>query len=513
VHKASSIRGYASHMKSAMKELSPPVTHPSRQRSLSLRASLDRLRVKLFIAIAGANALLAVVAYLLFSWTFDQAFVEQLNRSDEARLAGLTATLAEGYGREKSWEWLVNDRDRWSTLIRDALGIPRRGGATGGGEPPATPGAARELPLTINPRLLLFDSERKLLIGSAELAPEAVMRPIIWQGDVVGYLGAVPRPELVETIDRVFSEQQNRRFGAVALGMLAAALALGAGLAYWLTQRIRSVAAATAALTRGEYDVRLEVAGRDELDQLSADFNELADTLATTRRARQQWIADIAHELRTPLAVLRGEIEALQDGVRPLERESLGSLAQEVGRLGRLVENLHLLSLSDLGALSIHNERFDLGELIRETVAAQQRALDAKGLEVRLQLSSEAIVLADETRLAQVFANLMQNTLRYTDAPGRLEIALRRKGEWIAVDWQDSSPGVARDELGRLTDRLFRVDASRSRAGGGSGLGLAIVKAIIDAHGGTIIARQSPLGGLWLEIALPAAAETISKRG
>ena len=124
---------------------------------------------------------------------------------------------------------------------------------------------------------------------------------------------------------------------------------------------------------------------------------------------------------------------------------------------------------------------------------------------MQLQLSGGAMVLADETRLAQVFANLLQNTLRYTDSPGRLEVAVRREGRRIMVDWQDSSPGVAADELGRLTDRLFRVDASRSRAGGGSGLGLAIVKAIIDAHGGTFIARQSPLGGLWLEIALPAA--------
>jgi two-component system sensor histidine kinase BaeS len=498
-------------MKSELEQFAPAGANTPPAAVRSLGANLDRLRVKLFLAIAGANALLAVAAYLLFSWMFDQAFVEQLNRADEARLAGLTATLAEGYGREQSWAWLVNDRDRWSALTRDALGLPRRASSGAGEAPPAMP-ASRELPLTISPRLLLFDSERKLLIGSPDLAPQAVTRPIVWQGSVVGYLGAVRRPELVETIDHVFSEQQNRKFGAVALGMLAAALGLGAGLAYWLTKRIRSLAAATAALIEGDYETRLEISGRDELAQLAADFNKLANTLASTRQARQQWIADIAHELRTPLAVLRGEIEALQDGVRPLGSESLGSLAQEVGRLGRLVEDLHLLSLSDLGALSIHNERFDLAELIKETVAAQSRALDAKGLAVELRLSNGAIVLADETRLAQVFANLLQNTLRYTDSPGRLEVTLRREGARIIVDWQDSKPGVAADELGRLTDRLFRVDASRSRAGGGSGLGLAIVKAIIDAHGGTLAARQSSLGGLWLEIALPAA-EPMTKSG
>jgi two-component system sensor histidine kinase BaeS len=114
-------------------------------------------------------------------------------------------------------------------------------------------------------------------------------------------------------------------------------------------------------------------------------------------------------------------------------------------------------------------------------------------------------VLADETRLAQVFGNLLQNTLRYTDAPGKLAVAVRREGERVVLEWQDSSPGVPEADLPRLTERLFRVDASRSRAGGGSGLGLAIVKAIVEAHGGTFVARASRLGGLALEVALPAA--------
>ena len=301
------------------------------------------------------------------------------------------------------------------------------------------------------------------------------------------------------------SAQQHWRFAAIGLGMLGAALLLGAGLAHWLTRRVRALASGTEALMRGDYDVRLPVAGRDELDRLAGDFNSLAATLAATRRARSQSIADIAHELRTPLAVLRGEIEALQDGVRSLDAASLASLAQEVAHLGRLVEDLHTLSLADLGALSYRKEPLDVAELAGEAVAMQRRALDEKGLAVELALEPGAIALADETRLAQVFGNLLQNTLRYTDAPGRLAVAVRRAGDRVVLDWQDSSPGVPPEDLPRLTDRLFRVEASRSRAGGGSGLGLAIVKAIVEAHGGTLAARASSLGGLWLELALPAA--------
>jgi two-component system sensor histidine kinase BaeS len=468
---------------------------------------LDRLRVKFFLAIAGANAVLAVAAYLVFSWTFDRGFVEYLSRTDQARLDGLVATLAAGYGRERGWGWLVDDRNRWSDLTRDALGVPRstRRPADDEGERPPPPAPTREFPLTIDLRVLLFDEARTLLIGRADLARDAVLKPIEWGGRVVGYLGYVPRPQRVESIERVFSAQQNLRFGAIALGMLVAGLAVGAWLAHWLTRRTRAVARGTAALIRGDYDVRLEATGHDELARLARDFNELAATLAATRRARRQWIADIAHELRTPLAVLRGEIEALQDGVRPLGQASLGSLAQEVAQLARLVEDLHLLSLSDLGTLRHHKEPLDLAEAIEDAVDAQRRALAERGLQVELRLERGVRILGDATRLGQIFGNLLQNTLRYTDAPGRLAISLRRAGGRVVIDWQDSSPGVPEADLPRLTERLFRVDASRSRAGGGSGLGLAIARAIVDAHEGTLVARASPLGGLWWEISLPAA--------
>src|SRR5262245_28473540 len=463
-----------------------------------LAARFDRLPVKLFLAIAGTNALLALIAYLVFSWSFDRGLAESLRRADHARLDVFAVALGESYGREQGWVWVTGDR--WTTLTREALGLPPR--------PPVASAAVltaqREFPLTVNPRLLLFDPDRRLLAGPPELVDLADVQPIVWQDRVVGYLGSVPRLTQVESIERVIAEQHRWQFVAIALAMLGAAIVLGAGLAHWLTRRVRGIARGAEALMRGDYELRLATEGQDELAALARDFNSLAEKLAATRRARQQWIADIAHELRTPLAVLRGEIEALQDGVRPLGRESLGSLAQEVAHLGRLVEDLHLLSLSDLGALSYYREPLDLGELVDETVLVQKRALEAKGIALELHLARGVTVLADETRLAQVFGNLLQNTLRYTDEPGRLVIALRREGGRAVVDWQDSSPGVPEEELPRLTERLFRVDASRSRAGGGSGLGLAIVKAIVDAHGGTLVARASPLGGLWLELAFPA---------
>jgi two-component system sensor histidine kinase BaeS len=472
----------------------------------------DRLYIKLFAAISGTIAVLTLATYLVFSWSFERGFVQYLHRADEARLEGLIDRLADVYEKEAGWAALVGDRDRWVTMTREALGLPARQETPKAGVPTSTsadsvaepPAVSRELPLTIDPRLLLFDANRSRLIGRADAASSAVLKPIVVQQKAVGFLGYVPRPDIAASVERLYVQRQHVAFAAIAAGMIAAALLLGAGLTYWLTRRIQALARGTDALRRGDYAMRLDAQGHDELAQLARDFNALAATLAASQQARQQWIADIAHELRTPISVLRGELESLEDGVRPLDRSAVASLSGEAARLARLVEDLHMLSMSDLGALRYHKEPTDLSESIAEVVDAQRRAIDARGLSLDMHLEEGSLVLADETRLAQVFANLLQNSLRYTDAPGTIAIALRRSGDRVLIDWEDSAPGVRPEDLKRLTDRLYRVESSRNRASGGAGLGLAIADAIVQGHDGTLTAMPSALGGLKIRIALPA---------
>jgi len=453
----------------------------------------DRLPVKLFLAIAGTIAGLTLVTYLVFTWTFERGFVQYVNRADEARLELMIDRLADVYAREDGWASIAADRDRWDAMSRDALGLPSS----------ADPGQRRELPLTIDPRLLLFDDHRALLIGRSDAAAGAVQKPIESQGRVVGYLGYVPRLERLQSLERVYLRRQHQAFAAVAVGMGLAALVLGASLAWWLSRRVRALVQATHALIRGDYSARLPPRGQDELAQLAGDFNTLAATLAAAQAARRAWIADISHELRTPLSVLRGEIESLQDGVRPLNQDNVASLAHETERLTRLVEDLHTLSLSDQGALSYHREPVDLADVLRDVVATHRREADERGLGIALEAEDDTLVLADETRLAQVFANLMQNSVRYTDAPGKIAIAVKREGTRAVVEWHDTAPGVAPSDLARLTERLYRVEGSRSRASGGSGLGLSIARAIIEGHGGTLAASASPLGGLLIRLSFP----------
>jgi two-component system sensor histidine kinase BaeS len=243
----------------------------------------------------------------------------------------------------------------------------------------------------------------------------------------------------------------------------------------------------------------------DELGQLARDFNSLALALEKNEQARRQWVADISHELRTPLTVLRGEIEALQDGVRQPNPQAIGSLHGEVLRLGRLVDDLYQLALSDLGALTYRKTEAHLDELLDQAIEPLKEEFSRKGiaLQVDRPAGSHLTLLADPERLHQLFGNLLENSLKYTDAGGRLDIRLETTADEAVIHFSDSAPGVTGPELDKLFDRLYRVENSRNRHTGGAGLGLSICRNIVEAHEGTIIARPSPLGGVWITVRLP----------
>jgi two-component system sensor histidine kinase BaeS len=219
-------------------------------------------------------------------------------------------------------------------------------------------------------------------------------------------------------------------------------------------------------------------------------------------------MADVSHELRTPIAILKGELEAIEDGVRPADAETIRSLQAEVARLGKLVDDIHDLSLADVGGLAFRFENVDLEPLLHEVVDAARSALEARRLRIEISAPvNEVVVRADPQRLRQLFTNLLANTMRYTHEGGRVRVALRRSENRAIVDWEDSEPGVPVDALPKLFDRFFRVEHSRSRESGGSGLGLAICKSIVDAHGGSIVARASELGGVLVQVQLPMARD------
>jgi two-component system sensor histidine kinase BaeS len=300
-----------------------------------------------------------------------------------------------------------------------------------------------------------------------------------------------------------------RQFRQLAMsGLLALAVSslLTAWLADTLRKALRPLVLGTRRLAQGEYTTPVEVASSDELGQLATHLNGLASTLERSDASRKQWIADVSHELRTPLAVLRAEIEALQDGVRPANSEAFELLHGQVMAVTALTDDLFQLARSDLGQMNYRMREVDLWSLLREVTEQFQSRFQRSGLELSLVRESSRLnssCWGDSDRLRQLLNNFLENSLRYTDPPGRVEVRCQSVGPQWVVRIDDSAPGVAPEMLDRLFDRFFRVEASRSKQLGGCGLGLAICQNIAQAHQGQLRASASPLGGLRLEFILP----------
>ena len=459
------------------------------------------LVARLFAAVLGAAVVVAVAMGVGAHINLNRDFLGYLNEQAITRLELSVPSVTAGYREQGSWEFLRGRRDLWYGLLRPT---PEDTVASLASRPPAavTPaeltGASR--------RFTLLDAERRRVVGFNNPAENAVERAIVIDGITVGWLVMTPFESASYGAEKRFADAQART-GWVVGG---AAVLLAAAVAFWASRRllrpVQQVAEATHSLAAGDYTTRVpERAADDEIGRLARDFNQLALTLQRNEAMRREFMADVSHELRTPLGVLHGELEALEDGVRPLEPGALRSLKAEVATLHKLVDDLYELSLADVGALSYRKAELDLREIIDETAGAFGERLRSSGLALQLELPPGPLpAFGDARRLRQLFANLLENSCRYTDAGGALRLQARREGRQMLIDLHDSAPGVRGDQLPRLFERFFRAEASRSRKSGGAGLGLSICQRIVQAHEGHIEARPSPLGGLWLRVALPA---------
>jgi two-component system sensor histidine kinase BaeS len=474
------------------------------------------IKYRLFLSMLAATAAVVLCMWLIVQWSIDRGFLRYVNTLEQERLEILATELEQAYAERGSWDFLRAEPVTWLRLmirtLPPGLADPeelrrreRRLERWLEREPrPPEPGQPPR-PLAFERRVLLLDAARQPLFGPAERAGEVDLRPLRLEGKTVGYLGLMPRQSAYDVHQLSFVRQQKLTLTLIAGVTLLISALIALPLAQRLVRPIKALVAATRRLAAGEYGTRVPVAGTDELGQLARDFNSLALTLEKNEQARRQWVADISHELRTPLSVLRGEIEALQDGVRPTTAETLHSLHAEALHLGRLVDDLYQLSLSDLGALTYRKQNVPLDAALREAAAAFRSRFAGKGIALELAAAPAIEVFADPERLHQLFGNLLDNSLKYTEAGGRLDIRLEA-GEGVAsIHFMDSAPGVPEAEIGRLFDRLYRVESSRSRATGGAGLGLAICRNIVEAHEGTITAKASPLGGVWVTVRLPVA--------
>lgn len=477
-----------------------------------------------------SSLVIIVCMVLITRYYATRNFENYIDKMEMTRLSELAEEIGREYAKTKSWASLIDNLDHWLGISGPHAGprppfhgtpgnlpdgpppeeMPPLDGPPPDG-PPFLPGGPHHPPLhSPQPHMALFDAAKHPLSAEASSADNYKLKAIQVDGKLVGWLGLRKHERPIHPLDAEFLRLQSKILYMTAGVALLLAILVTFILSRHLLAPVKLLAEGTRALTSRKFETRIQVRSRDELGQLAADFNNMAQSLARYEQMRQQWLADISHELRTPLAILRGEIEAMQDGVREITQEALDSLHFEVLHVGRIVHDLHELSLIESQTFEAEKTRVFPWEVLRETVRRVfQARFDQGGIRIETggPDGMHAPVMANADRLKQLFSNLLENTLRYSHSPGFLKISNEVQAGRFIMHFEDAGPGVPEESLARLFDRLYRVDKARSRAKGGSGLGLAICKGIVESVGGRIAAANAPGGGLRITVEFPLAPD------
>jgi two-component system sensor histidine kinase BaeS len=479
------------------------------------------------LAVAGAGA-----------FNLRNGFNDYLDARDAEDLATEVSVLEARLAAAGGSKALAEGRTSWPMLLQDIAGAQGFGppdpppgdaaGFAGDGPPPGPPGAdigppgpddpgapgppQRAPPDELVRRIALYDLSGQRVAGppppNSGIARRATSLPIKLDGATVGYVRFLPRVGISPGADSRFLNSQYESLAILALLFLV----LGTLPAWWIarlaSRPLETIQAATQSIAEGDFKVNVPEKGVHEVAETVRNINLMARSLQRLDAARRRWLAEVSHELRTPLASMRGELDALEDGVRPLSIAAVKSVNEEAVRLSNLVQDLHFLAISDLSGPPCQFQAADAMTLCKAAVERFAAPAAKTGLDLQSNGAEDGPlpVYWDRGRIEQMLANLLTNSLRYTDAPGRVRLTLTQTPEAIEICIDDSAPPVSHDHLPRLFEPLYRVDAAHSRIDGGSGMGLAICEAIVRAHRGRIDADASALGGLRIRISLPRDA-------
>ena len=483
---------------------------------------------KLFISLFVTSVLLVTGMAFLVSHSFKSGFQGYLNQQEEKQVAELASDLSEYYSRERGWQILRDRPEIWGEIFADPnrplpprqLGVmPDRDRFAPPHKDQPRPDDEHFFPLPrengieeglspLSHRIHLENEQGDWVAGIAppsqkKTTSEWLEVPIKVNSETVGRL-VLEQKSLLSgpLVAQFYEQQQSNLFWIIGLAGLASLMVALFLVRYFLAP-LKKLKQGANALSEGNYDFSFGSRSNDEFGELSDSFQSLIGSLKKQKESREQWLVDISHELRTPIAVLRSELEAIQDGIRQPETQRIDSMHHQVMGLRRLVDDLYLLSKTDSGVYQMETRTLDIAQLVQRVVSQFDPRVAEKGLEIELaQLDSPSLVKGDEKTLEQLFVNLLENSLRYTDAPGRILLSITEEKNSLIIRLEDSSPSVSKEHLPNLFTRLYRVDQSRSRQFGGSGLGLSICRNIVMMHGGEISAGESKLGGLAIDIRL-----------
>ena len=459
-----------------------------------------RLKTKLVIAFVMVAFLATLLANGMASWAVERAFNQYIFQHQSTRLNQWDNILSGYYRQNGSWEGVENL----------ATTTPNRGNyGQGQGRNGLGPMQARE-------RILLADLSGSIIMDSYA---QALGRPlseitgekgqnIIIQGQPVARLVLTlePTPGLT-SLEDIFSTTVNKAIIYSGVFAIFLAASLGIYFAIRLTQPIKRLQSAATQLAQGNLQEQLDVSTDDEIGELSKAFKDMAQSISENEHLRQSLVADVAHELRTPLSILRGNFELILSGVIEPTEETIASLHDEVLRMSYLVKDLQELSLAEAGQLRLDLAEVNLIELLTNIMSKLSLEAVDENITMNHDFSSEKLMLTlDIHRIGQVFFNLMGNAIRYTPPNGEITVSAAQINSYAQITISDTGPGIPQDDLPYIFERFYRGDKARVRSDSGAGLGLAIAKGFIEAHGGSISANNISKGGSTFTVLLPLPA-------
>jgi signal transduction histidine kinase len=453
------------------------------------RSWLQSLSTRFLIVVVSVALLGVGTVALVANQVTARQFTLYVSRGRQARAQQWAQLAAEHYQRTGSWEGV-------GAVFEEALlsrGLGQGRGRRYGQQGQETASSSDDRLLIVDPGgRIVFDSEEELLGQSIETHDQARGAPIASDGQMVGALLVTTRDlSDYSEFERRFLETVNRAVLWAVLLVVAVSLIAATLLSRQLIDPLRQLTAAAEAMADGDLTQRVATRSQDEVGELAGAFNQMASDLEAAEGQRRQMTADIAHELRNPLSIIRGNLEAMFDGVYPADVEHLAPIYEETLLLQRLVEDLRLLSLAEAGQLRLMRSDVDVEELLRGIAEGAQAVAQDKGIVLQVDVPEPSRIVGDADRLRQVIGNLVSNALRYTPAGGTIALRAHPIGKqskvgWVRIAVSDTGPGIPPEDLPHVFDRFYRGDPARGRTSGGSGLGLAIARALIEAHGGTI---------------------------
>jgi len=456
-----------------------------------------KLRGKVLISLATVIIFMGLFQTLFFQTRIEKIFENYLSESDQMKVEMMQHALISYYnstGSLKGVEQALENANRMNMNMRSMMG--GMGGTIG---------------------IVVLDASGEIVANTAQKKMEdknfSVKEPLVIKGETIGNMIAYPiKNDSVSRLEQQFVQSVNLTilFGFLFAGMIT--LIIGFFLSKKITNPLSQLVSGIEHVSKGNTKkFRVKITSNDEFKQLGDAFNQMTDTLERTEHIRKSLVADVAHELRTPLSIIRAKLESIQAGALEATEEVILNVSDEVYRHSRLVNDLQQLSLAESKTLPLHKKRTEINIFMEAILSQFEWFADEKGIKLHLNKSSNDISIEiDQDRITQVIVNLLGNALRYTPDNGTVTVNVNVEGNSVILSFKDTGPGIDEPKLPFIFERFYRVDESRKRDEGGAGLGLSIAKSFVEIHGGDIKVTSSKGEGTTFVVMLPIQNESKS---